>query len=108
VRLGDSVAEGAEHALGMVWAPTVRLAQLDLHSAHHAGEEQTALDLRAGDRHLVAQRLQAAAADGEWKPVAPAFDEARAHPPERPGDPAHRPAPQRRVAGQGGREAVAR
>ena len=54
----------------MIAAPAVRLAQRDLHPTHHAGEEQTALDLGAGDGHLVAERPQLAAPDGQRKPVA--------------------------------------
>ena len=106
VLLGDLVAEGAEHPLGVVAAPAVGLPQRDLHPAHHAGKEQAALDLGAGDRHLVRSGCRALPRMVSGSPSRPRSLNRAPIRASGTGDPAHRPAAKRAIAGERRGEAV--
>ena len=80
----------------------VRLPQGNVHLPCDSREQDRALDLCAGDRHLIAQRAEPRAFDGEGQPVAVSLDEPRSHARERPGHPPHRPAAKRAISGKGG------
>ncbi len=71
-----------------------------------AGQQDGALDLRARHLRHVVNGLEGAATDGHRQTPAVGLD-ARPHPAERLDDAAHRPAPERVVAGQRGREGKA-
>jgi hypothetical protein len=104
----DPVSEGAQQPLGMVARASPRLVQCDLHLAGHTGQEDGALDLRAGDRHVVTDRVQAVPMDGKGQSIPVPFYETSPHRGERPGDAPHGAPAQRAIAGQCRREPMSR
>jgi hypothetical protein len=102
------IAERTQQPLGVVARAAGGLAQGHRHLARDAGEQQTALDLRARHGHVIAQTPQPAAADGQRQTIAHHVGDASAHLLERHRDAPHRAASQRSVAGQAGAERVSR
>ena len=105
--LGDARAGGAQQALGVV----ARRHRLD-HGGRagdgvEAGEEDARLDLRRGDRQLVADRLQLAAAVDVQRRAAVAVAEHGAHQPQRHRHAVDRAAADRLVAVERERAALA-
>ena len=94
----DRGAGRLEHQLGVV-ARRLRLDDRRLALGVEPGEEDRRLDLRARDRQLVGDRAQRPALDPERQVPVVGLD-AGAHAAERLGDPLHRPAAERGVAGE--------
>ena len=105
--LGDARAGGAQQALGVI----ARRHRLDHggRAGHgvEAGEQDARLDLRRGDRQLVADRLQLAAAVDVQRRAAVAVAEHGAHQPQRHRDAVDRAAADRLVAVERERAALA-
>ena len=100
------IAEGPQHALGVIARAAMRLPELDDHLAGEPGEQERALDLGTRHRQLVAQRYQRPAPHRERQAVAPTLLEPRTHPGERCRHPPHRAAAKRPIAGERGGERV--
>ena len=96
----DGDARRAQHALGVVTGGD-RLDHLgDAAAGEEAGQQNAGLDLGRRDRELVGDRLgPAPSGDADRRPPAGGLD-VHAHPPQRLGDPLHRPRADARVAGQ--------
>jgi hypothetical protein len=93
-------AESPQHALGVV-AGEERLGDGDRDPRAQAGQEDGALDLRAGLRRCVGDLAQRPAEHLDRQPVRLAqLAEGGAHLPERRGDAAHGPAAERGVPGE--------
>ena len=104
----DACAEAAQHALAVI-AARCRLDHTGLPRRVEAGEQHRRLHLRRRHRQPILDRQGLVGADhGERQTPAAAGLEARAHPLQRLDDPAHRPPPERGVAGHEGREPVTR
>jgi hypothetical protein len=100
-------SEGPQHAFGVV-AGGFRLDHLDPALGVQAGQQHGRLHLGRGHRQLVGQAAQVAALQGQRQAALVAAQPGGAHPGQRVQDPAHRPAAQGIVAGEGGAQRKAR
>jgi len=95
------IAEAFKHALGMV-AALARLMDTGRPLRVEPGQQEGRLDLGTGDRGgVVHPPERAPAAEGQRRCAVPAGGDGRAHLRQRLSYPAHRPARQRGIAGQG-------
>jgi hypothetical protein len=99
--------EGAQHALGVV-AGGFGLDHLDAALGVQAGQQHGRLHLGRGHRQLVGQAAQVAALQGQGQAALVAAQPGGAHAGQRIQHPAHRPAAQGIVAGEGGAQREAR
>jgi hypothetical protein len=72
----------------------LRFAEGDVNPAGQTGQQKGTLDLRTGDRHLVMQRAEIPAGDGERQTVAMLLDKSRSHGRQWHGNPPHGAAPE--------------